>query len=564
MEDFMKKGCLLLLFLAFISCGDKTPFSLPAGGNTSTPPPPGVNAPSEIGLTVNSATTTTLTSGDNVNIVAIVKDNAGVILPNGTKVAFITTSGTISPQATTVDGKATATFTAGAIEGTTTITASSGTIFTTIPITVNRPQTGSILFDSSTPSLIGVIGGGQPITSTVTFLVKDIKGNLVADGLKVDFVMTGPSGGKISTNGGEFIGANGTTTPTLASGSTRSGKASVILNSGAVSGAVTITASTSLGATTLSSSAPAISIGGGIASGPHFNIAASVLNLPGLGFSGITSTITGFIADRFGNFNILKGTSVSFYTEAGAIGPSGLTNTDGLTSVLLRTQAPAPFPASPIALTPKNGHVTVLATVIGEEGFTDANGNGLYEAGEFINDLPEPFIDRNDNGTFDTGEFYIDADGNGLYSFGNNVWDGPACKDPVCLPSKTIWTRNTLAFTGPATCTISATDGSVSTINNAGTRSMLVTIGDINNNTPIAGTTITLVATKVTLGGPTSITLGDGVGGPFPIFFTLSDADAKADVPAGEPYSVTVKVVHGSLQGTSFSDFACSTFGTVR
>lgn len=575
----MKKGCLVLLFLALVSCGDKTPFSLPPPGNTINNGPTGPVAPGFVSLTVSGSSTPILLNfGDNANVVADVTDITGTTaVPNGTKVTFTATGGTISPQGTTAGGKATATFTAGTVPGPATVTATAGAASATLAtITVNRPETGSIVFDSAVPPLIGVLGSGQQTNSLITFLVKDIKGNPVTDGTNVAFTMAGPSGGKLSTNGGEFIGANGTTTPTTAFGSTIGGEAVVILNSGAVSGSVTIRASAAVGTTTLSTTAPTISIGGGIASGPHFDLSASVLNLPGLGFNNITSNITAYIADRFGNFNILKGTSVSFYTEAGAIDRGGVTNGDGLTSVVLRTQAPAPFQVAPfVPPNPSNGHLTVLATVIGEEGFTDANGNGLYDAGEDFDDLPEPFINRNDsvfpgtrNPRFELGEFYVDSDGNGAYSLGNGVWDGPGCNQATCLPNKLIWTTINLAFTsGLAKCEIKEfvpqgqTPQGLNPIGPGQTRSVVLTIGDVNDNILIAGTTIKIGATKITYAGLKDFTLGDGVGGPVQIFFSLADPDTDINP---ELYTVEVEVTPGSIQGFSFSKSGCVLVGSVQ
>lgn len=157
------------------------------------------------------------------------------------------------------------------------------------------------------------------------------------------------------------------------------------------------------GQTTISSSATQISIGGGVPSAGHWNLATSQFNLAGLLYSGLTATISGYIADRFGNYNILTGTSVSFYTEAGAIDRQGITDSTGKTSVVLRTQSPAPadvknvrssdadlgdfasyyssnepwYLGRPLNYNPRDGWVTVLATTMGEEAFLDENGDGM-------------------------------------------------------------------------------------------------------------------------------------------------------------------------------------------
>ena len=55
-----------------------------------------------------------------------------------------------------------------------------------------------------------------------------------------------------------------------------------------------------------------------------------------------SATIEAWMADRFGNYNILQGTSVSFATDAGAIDTSNVTDAFGITDSVYRTQNPMP------------------------------------------------------------------------------------------------------------------------------------------------------------------------------------------------------------------------------
>lgn len=522
----LKKNILLLLgicALILCSCEERVdPTSLTASQGTATVGGTTSGAAS-IALT---ATPATLTVNGTSSIQATVITGSGANVANGTSVSFTVSNsalGTISSQATTFNGVATSTFTAAKITGTVTITASTGGISQTVNITINAPTTGSIQFVSANPQVIGIKGGGQTATSFVTFLVNDVNGNPVVDGIGVSFTMSGPSGGRLPTNGGEYIG-DLDTTPTTATASTVNGNAIATLNSGTVAGPVTIIASVTVGGQTLSSSSTPISIGGGVPSATHFNLATTRLNLDGLVWSNRQATISAFIADRFGNYNILTGTSVSFYTEAGAIDRSNVTDATGATSVILRTQAPNPVDVPPIGSSNQaDGWVTVLATVQGEEAFNDSNGNGVYETSESFTDLGEPFIDKDDDGVRDTSPFeeYIDANGNGVYDAPNGVWDGPGCTGAGCQSSKMISTSHRLAFTGHAdTCTLSPTSFNIT---NGGSQSFSFTLGDINSNSLVPGTTITVTATKGILSGRISYTLLDGVGGPTVISFTLSD-----------------------------------------
>lgn len=160
---------------------------------------------------------------------------------------------------------------------------------------------------------------------------------------------------------------------------------------------------------TISSSASQISIGGGVPSETHWGIATSPFNLPGLIIwgSSIKSSISAYMADRFGNYNVLEGQSVSFYPEAGAIERQGVTLTTvtvsaGIAQADLRTQKPFPqdvarglagdsisnayfgganepwYTSGGITYNPRDGWAAVLATTMGEEGFFDENVDGLF------------------------------------------------------------------------------------------------------------------------------------------------------------------------------------------
>jgi hypothetical protein len=510
-----------------------------------------------VGSVTVIASPSSITVRGTSSVTANVLDNSGANVPDGTTVNFILsnpTLGTITSQATTYNGNAIATFTASNTPVTATIKATSGNVSDTVNITISAAATGSIEFVSASPQVIGIRGSGQTETSTGKFLVKDINGNAVLDGTSVSFTMNGPSGGNPISEGGEYIG-DIDATPTTASASTSGGFANVILHSGKVAGPVTIIAAVT--GTSRSSASPTISIGGGVASATHFNLTRLPINLAGLEWSGLTSTITAFIADRFGNYNVLTGTSVSFYTEAGAIDRSDITDATGLTSVIFRTQAPPPADVVPLAwettlqsylnLTygisttahPRDGWVTVLSTVQGEEAFNDANANGLYDLGESFTDLGEPFIDKNDDGCRNSGtqkncggvissstdpfEEYIDANGNGQYDAPNGVWDGPGCTGVGCQTSKMIWDDIMLAFTGnPAYCEISPVK--FDSIVSGGSQSFKFMVGDVNVNAPIGGTTIAVTSDAGTLTGTKAYTVPDMLGGPVEISFSLINA----------------------------------------
>jgi hypothetical protein len=73
------------------------------------------------------------------------------------------------------------------------------------------------------------------------------------------------------------------------------------------------------------------------------------------------------------------------------------------------------------------GRATILATAIGEESFTDVNGNGYWETGEPFVNLGEPYRDDNENGQYDSGEYFLDFNQNGRWDAGDGTFKGISC-----------------------------------------------------------------------------------------------------------------------------------------
>lgn len=501
------------------------------GGGTTTNPP----ASMVVSITPSSG----LSAQGTATVSATVRDAAGAAVADGTAVTFSVSNsslGSITPTATTVSGVANATFTAGNTAGTVGVTVTSGGVSASGSITILGADVGSIQFSSATPNVIGVKGSGQTETAIVTFSVKDVNGQSAPDGTSVTFTIDGPKGGE-SLN--------------PATASTVGGLAKTILQSGSVAGPLRVTATTTVSGTPISSSSTGVSIGGGMPSMTHFTLARTVKNLAGLAYVNLQSTVSAFLADRFGNFNVLQGTSISFYTEAGAIDASNVTDTLGSTSVIFRTQNPIPLVFSsanpygsstpPLSGDPANGLATIIAVTRGEECFVDNNGNGVFD-GTTIDtfppscDLSEPFVDKDDDGFFDAGaEFYVDANQNGVFNNPNGVWDGNIM----------IWKRIQIAFTGEPTQIVSSPTTSFAKIDAGTSRFFTVCVGDVNANAIMAGSTIDVTADKGTLGGDTSITIADTLSGPKCFDFTLRSTTTPPVPPATVPtfaVNVTVKV----------------------
>ncbi len=98
---------------------------------------------------------------------------------------------------------------------------------------------------------------------------------------------------------------------------------------------------------------------------------------------------------------------------------------------------PSYFDKSGKQRNPRDGLVTLIAVIDGEESFTDANGNGEYDSGEPFLDSAEPFVDANDNDTHDADEPYIDANKNGQWDLANGQWDAST---KIMAIYKLLWT----------------------------------------------------------------------------------------------------------------------------
>ncbi|MEC4685976.1 MAG: hypothetical protein VST71_09635 [Nitrospirota bacterium] len=546
---------MILLVVALSSCGSKSSSLPPSSSGTGTDTETSTVVVGTVSVTANP---TAVTVGGLSSIEAAVLDDSSNNVPDGTVVTFSldpSSLGVIPSQATTVDGVAKATFTANSTtSGTVTITATAGGVSDTVTVTIQGADAGSIEFSSASPQVIGLKGSGQTETSTITFLVKDVNGNTVTDGTSVTFTMKGP-------NGGEYLDPTST--------STVNGEAVTILHSGSVAGPVTIVASVDVNGTTLSTSSFPISIGGGVPTARSFTLATDVHNLPGLAYINREANISAFVADRFGNYNVLEGTSISFYAEAGAIDRNVNVDSTGAGTVIFRTQNPMPedvvatdastpipgvndetalqalvsgtWPTVDTSNNPRDGWVTILATVMGEESFVDANANGIFDPGEDFDDLGEPFIDLNDNGVRDDGtgtdplELFIDTNGNGQYDGPNGCWDGPD-PDPsyTCTgreDSKMLYKTITLMFTGkPVNFAVTP---STFDIGDGDSQTFSVIVADTNLNRPSPGTTISVSADGGKLSAYPPSPIADGLSSSPVIFsFTLSDSNAGDTDPA--------------------------------
>ncbi len=494
--------------------------------------------------TVNVTTNpTTITVGGTSVVSAEVLDSNGDPMAAGTNVNFEvnnTALGTVVSSASISGslGIAQATFSAGTTAGTATITATSGAATGSTTIAIDSADAGSIEFVSADPQIVVLKGSGGTEASLVTFLVRDTNGDALAGSETVNLVLSGP-------NGGEYIG--GTAGVTSLDVGTEDGYAEVTFHSGTIPGTATITAT--VDGTSLSTSSGVIAIGGGVPSEGHFSLSTTQFNLEGLEYDGIEATINAKIADRYGNYNVLEGTSVSFYSECGAIDRSVNLDSEGEGSVGFRTQRPDPYDVTMNAFdqaiaddyldslgvviddtnNPRNGLCTIIAVVDGEEEFTDANADGLYDLGESFDDTYDDIHLDKDDDSFDiaqgaetTGNPYdssfedlvvdrfIDDDDDGVADSGTvGVFNG---KNGVWDSNKRISQPIKLLFTGTPTVSIADSNGNPITslsISDGGSATIYYSLHDENYNPPIGGTTMDISTEVGALTGVTKFEVID-------------------------------------------------------
>jgi hypothetical protein len=418
------------------------------------------------------------------------------------------TAGTNANTVVTTSGTVDATYTAKGCSGSDVITASAvvGTnLVATGTVTVATSATGSIQFVSATPTTIGLKGTGQPSTSVVVFKVLDSTG-APKPGVTVNFTLNSSVGGLALTPATATSAADGTV--------------QTAVSSGTVHTVVTVTASITSPA--LSTQSSDLTVTAGIPASASFSIAvgpatyangASKLACPNVeayGTDGVGVPLTVRLSDRYGN-PVLDGTAVTFYTNGGQIVGS-CTTTGGACEAGWTSSNPRPQTNSDSPPLLANGRVTVLATAIGEESFTDTNGDGFWESGEPFQDLGEPYDDANQNNQYDSGEYFLDYNKNGK-------WDGPSGSfvGITCTgtDANSTCTTSTLAIGGSALIIMSTAEAVITSTSPIGvgagaTVPITFYVKDTNNNPVAAGTTITVTPSSgigsITTGG--SITIG--------------------------------------------------------
>lgn len=530
-------GIATVTFTAGASEGTVS-FTATAGGETSSPVVVTIEEEAvdvtPTSITFNIASGTILMAGASQVIQATLRGEDSLPMGQGIAVSFSiddNNMGTLATftDATNASGFAETSITAANVEGTVTLTAQVGAVLASIDIEVMREQPATIQFVDVTEEVIATKGSGGLDFSTIRFQVKDGSGNPVKGESVEISIVDGPGGGEYLGPAEEMLDIYEATTDA-------EGYASAILHSGYVAGPVTIQASVIVDDIIVAAKPAVISIGGGIVDDGRFVLGASTFNLPGLFYVNRTAEISAYLADRYGNYNILDGTVVNFMTEPGlAVYSTGVGADEyGMATVVVRTQG------APVAVAeeewetnlkttiddlvsgvmlmdghPTNGFCSVMAYTEGEENFYDEDGNGLYESDVDTFDAAsddtydDPFVDYDGDGSYDGPgddnpiEDYFDSNNEGDAA---GQWDG---KNGVCDTRKAVFRNMQILVTGGPVvifgdCTVPV----------GGVARLPIYICDQNYNPLTAGTIITM--TNINL-------LGDFLGGTL---ITLPETNA--------------------------------------
>jgi hypothetical protein len=421
--------------------------------------------------------------------------------------------GTVSTE----NGIATTTYrgdgcTSGADSVTATASIAGSTLTASTDLSLATPEVGSITFVSADPvhlALAGTSNAQLPAISTLTFNVKDEVGNPVPNEL-VNFSLSTSVGG-ISLS-------------PLSAETNSVGDVLVKVSSGSIPTSVRVSATVNNSQIATVSSNLVISTG--LADQDSFSISAETLNPEAWNIDGVEVSVTARAADHFNN-PVPDGTSIYFTTEGGAIDPTCST-ANGACSVTWRSQNPQPA----------NGRVTILATALGEESFTDINGSGRFEssADTLVQDLDEAFLDADENGSRAVTEEFVDYNEDLLFTTGDGGYNGTLCVSGCS--EELVHVRQDIVLS------LSASSASInlspSSITLSGLVNVTLTVGDINGNSMPGGTSISLTAPdNASIEGESSFDIQNNTTRPGVFTFSLKPDGTSA---AGTISSLQVKV----------------------
>ncbi|MBT3092554.1 MAG: hypothetical protein JAZ02_08790 [Candidatus Thiodiazotropha endolucinida] len=367
---------------------------------------------------------TSLAAGGQTTVTATLADSAGNLYQEDASVSFNTDCfstglATISTPVEANGGVVTSTYVAQGCSGAdtvrATVTINGDTTTATGTINVQPAEIGSMEFVSAVPPLIGLRGVGLTEVSRVSFRVLDQNGNPVPQ-QRVNFSLSTDVGGANIPVGAET------------SVSDINGLVGTDVKSGTVPTAVRVTASLEANPL-ISTQSDGLIISTGVSDQDSMSLSTGVRNPEAWRIDGVEVNITVHAADHFNN-PVPDGASVYFTTEGGQI-QSQCQITDGSCSVIWTSANPRPQDVDAM------GRITILASMLGEESFIDANGNGVLDSGDTaFSTIPEAFRDDNEDRVRNASlEEFVDFNTNGIYDDATSDpnYNGALCCDTAAV-----------------------------------------------------------------------------------------------------------------------------------
>jgi hypothetical protein len=285
----------------------------------------------------------------------------------------------------------------------------------------------------------------------------------------------------------------------------------------------------------ISTQSDQLTITTGIPDQDSASLSAEKLNVEAWNIDGVVDPLTIRLSDRFNN-PVPDGTAVTFTAEGGQVASQCLTAA-GACTANWTSQNPRPL----------NGRITILATAIGEESFTDVDGNGRYGAPDSFQDIPEPFRDDDEDGTRQSAEPFFDFNTNGAYNAADGQFNGLLC-DTAMPAANCSATANTVAVNDSIVIVMSSCgDLDTSPFPVTVTAPITVTLPfrDTRLQPLPVGTTISFTATNGTIVGPATS------GYTYP------------NTTSVQSYSVTINANTPSSSGALFISVKCPSGLTV-
>ena len=459
MRNFASIAALGVAALSLTACGGGSTFATGSGsssgtgtttgnGGTSTTTPTysmGSGTGTSFKTGVLGLASTSLAAGGATSITADIVDQTGTLYTGGAVTVTFnspciasgeatvaasgnSTAGTTAGTVSTTTGAASAIYTAKGCSGSDLISATatigSASLSASGTVTVAAAAIGSMAFVSATPTNINLKGTGSSggsVTSTVVFKVLDTSGGARA-GATVNFALN------TSVGGITYAPTSGTTDA--------NGQVQTIVSAGTVATTIRVTASTTAAdGSTISTESNALTVSTGIPTSKNISLAVACPNVEGWDNDGVIVPVTVRMTDRFNN-PVPDGTAANFRTTLGGIESQCLTTTttteSGLCTVNWVSKAPRQNPISLIS----NGRSPIMVTAIGEESFTDVNGNGIFDDADNatppFDDIGEPFLNETEHfsGTtpvYDAGDQYIDFNSDGVRNGPDGEFHGVLC-----------------------------------------------------------------------------------------------------------------------------------------